>query len=172
MRQKTALITALLLLLLQVTGCSSYDASAFTVSPSPNPPLSVQDGYVYIANECCSYVDSYMAARQVPMGKIVLSNRLLAAWESFDGETRFPLGVCYAAMQPKHVPLPGDSANNDEILCDAATRAIKCLEKQGIEMRWIYNEYDYFQITATKDQILNLTCDPDVALYIFASSLQ
>ena len=153
-----------IILLLQLTGCSAYDTTAYTVGPSDYKPLFPDAECMAIRNESTSTVIPFIAARQVPMGKVVISERLKTAWQDYGDDQLFVVVVCYAAMQPKHTPLPGN--NDGQTLTGAAARAAECIESQGIKVNWVYNQWDMLEIYATKGQIKELKCDRDVALYI------
>ena len=114
--------------------------------------------------ECVRYMPDYKHARAVPMGKVVLSEKLLRNLESYDDDDIFFIGVCYAGMVPANVPL------DMELLQDLQKRAVNDCEAAGMWVKYTgFEKNHYFTVFARKHQLLELRCSSDVALYLFAA---
>lgn len=112
-----------------------------------------------------NYLKDYKKARAVPMGKAVCSEKLLKNLKSYKDDDVFYIGVCYAAMVPANV------SQDAGMLRTLRERAEKDCLAAGMFIRLDYDTSHYFTVYASKRQLLNMACSPDVALYLFPAAL-
>lgn len=159
--KKIILAYILLALCFQMVACNPQPATILETKAPAVPPY--RDA-VTLNLEDIRDTEDYMKARQVPIGQVVISEKLKKALLPYDSETLFKVGVSYAAMIPKHVTV---GLPDWQVYGELSRLAKGYIESLGIEIGIHQEYYDYFDIYATKDQIMQIRCGPDAALYIF-----
>lgn len=163
MKRIVAFIGALLLCC-SFTGCEDASRASVPTYPKADPKSSWYEGSYFPHLECMTDGENYIKALQVPLGKVKISEILRVHLELYENDDLLTVGVSYAAMRPKHVE------RNDQLNSPEFHLAAEQLKSQVMQIRHNYTYLDYFLIVATKDQINNLTCGPDAALYVFGAT--